>query len=596
MNTDMRTEKSLAPGLVLPVLIVLALVNTALAATTEQTIELQPGWNAIYVELQPENDRIEQVFAGLPIASVWRWLPDDRPLAFIQDPDEDLLTIDGWYGYFPSHRPESVLTNLFTITANQPYLVRLLGDQPRELTIEGQPRLRAQRWRRDDFQFAGFHVDPDNEPTFQNWFAGSEAHQSGPIFRLDDDGQWVEVDQPAIETIRSGEAYWVYTEGRSTFQGPMPIDLDFGNRIEYDRSTSRETVALRNRSGLNSQIRIRKLDTDQPVPMAIERHDEVTRESFWPELEEETVISLGVDDGEILNLAVNRAGLFTPEASQILEFTNGLGARRLLHVRAQSLAPDQPTIEAARSMTRARNGDLSTLSTDPRYAGLWVGVAAVDSVSMAQQGGVVPMPTEKEFPLRIMMHVDAAGNVRLLNEVILMWEEGEEVPDEDEPEFTRIGTPGRFVLLTDDSLIPNFTGIIDRGGEAAGNRLSSAAYDFPGNELDLAGTFGPGGAVFGTIVLDPEFPTNPFLHRFHPDHNNLDEQFLNFRPDAYEVTRELELFFAEEDPENFDRPEWGDEEVAGTYTEAISGLHRSTIFVSGIFRMRRATNVPLLNQ
>lgn len=569
------------------------------AATTEQTIELRPGWNAIHVELQPDNDAIEQVFAGLPVASVWRWLPDERPVAFIQDPDEDLLTIDGWYGYFPSHRPESILTNLFTVNANQAYLVRLLGDQPRELTIEGRPVLRDQSWRPDDFQFTGFHVEAGNEPTFANWFAGSEAHESGPIFRLDGDGEWVEVAQPALETIRSGEAYWVYTDGRSSYQGPMPLSLEFGNRIDFNRSLSQETILLNNRSGLNNQVRIRKLPADAPVPLALERHDEVTREVFWPTLEEETVLPVEVDSGEIITLGVNRAGLFTPEATQILEFTNGLGARRLVHVGVQSLAPSDDAVQLAQAstpMSKGRQKTQNTRTTDPRYAGLWVGVAAVDSVSMAQQGGVIPVPVETEFPLRIMMHVDAAGNVRLLNEVILMWEEGEEVPDEDNPDFTRIETPGRFVLLTDDSLIPDYTGVVERGGEAAGNRISTAAYDFPGNELDLSGSFGPGGAVFGTIVLDPEFATNPFMHRFHPDHDNLDAQYLSFEQEAYEVTRELELFFAEEDPENFDRPEWGDEELAGTYTEAISGLHRSTIFISGIFRMRRATDVPLLNQ
>jgi hypothetical protein len=576
-----------------------ALVPKSLsAATTEQTIELQPGWNAIHVELKPENDAIEQVFAGIPVASVWRWLPDDRPVAFIQDPDEEVLTVDGWYGYFPSNRPESVLSNLYTISANQAYLVRLLGDEPRELTIEGRPILRNQTWRPDDFQFTGFHVEPGNEPTFQNWFAGSDAHQAGPIFKLGDNGEWREVTEPAIETIRSGEAYWVYTDGRSTYQGPMPLSLKFGNGIDFKRALSRETVLLNNASGLNNEIRIRKLPADTPVPLALERHDEVTRETFWPTLEEETTISVGVDSGEILNLGVTRAGLFTAEASQILEFTNGLGARRLLHVGVDSLAPTDSETQLARSSTRSGDGNKikNGRSTDPRYAGLWVGVASIDSVSMAQQGGVVPVPVGTDFPLRIMMHVDAAGNVRLLNEAILMWEEGEEVPDEDNPEFTRIETPGRLVLLTDDTLIPNYTGVVERGGEAAGNRVSTAAYDFPGNQLDLSGAFGPGGSVFGTIVLDPEFRTNPFLHRFHPDHDNLDAQYLNFEQEAYEVTREIELFFAEEDPEGFDRPEWGDEEVAGTYTEAISGLHRSTIFVSGIFRMRRASDVPLLNQ
>jgi hypothetical protein len=116
------------------------LLSPLMAAQHEQVIELRPGWNAIYVELSPEVADIEQVFAGLPVASVWRWLPDDRPVAFIRNPSEDLLTVDGWYGYFPAERPESVLTNLHTITANQAYLVRLLGSQPAQLRIKGRPR------------------------------------------------------------------------------------------------------------------------------------------------------------------------------------------------------------------------------------------------------------------------------------------------------------------------------------------------------------------------------------------------------------------------------------------------------------------------
>ena len=568
----------------------------ASAATVEQTIELRPGWNAIHVEVQPEVDAIEQVFAGIPVASVWRWLPDDRPVAFIQNPDEDLLTIDGWHGYFPSHRPESILTNLYTVSANRAYLVRLMGSQSVELTIEGRPVFNRQAWRRDDFQFTGFHVDPDNEPTFHNWFAGSSAHENGPIYRLDGNGEWVEVTQTAIERIRSGEAYWVYTDGRSDYQGPMPLELEFGDRVNFSHSSSRETVVVRNRSGLSNQIRIRQLQADAPVPLSLQTQDEVTKEFYWPAVDGEATVALPVDEARVLNFGVRRADLFTDQASQVVEFNNGLGARRLIETRVDGLAPSEAFVETAMNAARSRGADLTTFSTDPRFAGLWVGVAEVDQVSMAQEGGVVPMPTESGFPLRILMHVDAAGTVRLLKEVIQMWEPGEEVPDEDEPDFSRIGTPGRFVLLTDDSLVPNYTGIIDRGGEAAGNRLSTASYDFEGNELELSGSFGPGGTVFGTIVLDPEFPTNPFLHRYHPDHNNLDEQFLNFRADAYEVTRELEFFFSEEDPEGFDRPEWGEEELAGTYSEALSGLHRSTIFVSGIFRMRRATNVPLLNQ
>ena len=177
--------------------------TTAQAATVTQTIELEPGWNAIYLEVEPEINAIEQVFAGIPVASVWRWIPDDRPVSFIQDPDEELMTIDGWYGYFPAERPESVLTNLYNINANQAYLVKLQGSSSRTLRVTGQPALRPMTWRTDDFQLTGFPVEPGNGPTFASWFAGSEAHQGQSIYRLEN-GQWSEITRPQIERIDSG--------------------------------------------------------------------------------------------------------------------------------------------------------------------------------------------------------------------------------------------------------------------------------------------------------------------------------------------------------------------------------------------------------
>jgi hypothetical protein len=573
-------------------ILILALFGSAKAATYEQVITLQPGWNAIYVEVAPEVDAIEQVFAGLPVASVWRWLPDDQPVAFIQDPDEELLTIDGWYGYFPAERPESVLTNLFTITANQPYLVRMLGSQPRELRIQGSPQIRRKQWRSDDFQFTGFAVDPDNPPTFDTWFAGSEAHDGQAIFRLSEQGEWTEVLQPFSERIQSGEAYWVFTRGRSDYQGPLHVDLEFGERLDFGGNLSRDSFTIRNASGLANQITLRRLDADVPVPLAIRQIDGNNGDIFWPSLPDEYSVSLPVDESLLIEFGVQRASLLSSNAVHIIEITNGFGVRRLLEVSASI---SQPLANEIQFVPRRGEGGM-LMNADPKYAGLWAGAISVDAVSMAQRGGVVPMPVGREFNMRVIMHVDASGTTRMLKEVIQMWEDGTEVPDPDNPGFFVTETPGRTVLVTRDELIPNYTGAVLRGGEDVGIRLSTAGFDFPDTELELSGAFGVNGIVSGSIVLAPDFPTNPFLHRYHPDHDNLDAQFVEFREEAFEVTRQFEFFFSPDDPEDQNPPEFGDEELAGSYTEALSGLHRSTIFTSGTFRLRRVSTVPLLNQ
>jgi hypothetical protein len=564
----------------------------AWAGTVTQTIDLEPGWNAIYVEVEPEVNAIEQVFAGIPVASVWRWIPDDRPVSFIQDPDEELMTIDGWYGYFPVDRPESVLTNLYNINANQAYLVKLQGSSPRTLEITGRPALRAMAWRSDGFQLTGFPVVPGSGPTFASWFAGSEAHEGQAIYRLDG-GQWTEIDQPQIERIASGEAYWVFTKGRSSWQGPLGVELDFGERLDFGASVARDSLVVRNRSGVSNQIRIRRLQAESPVPLALATRNDETGTTEWPVIPGETTFSLPVDESRRLEFGIRRSELFASDASQVVEISNGLGSRRLIEVSA---AVFQPPVAAGAVQAGSRSKRENDRATDPRFAGLWLGVATIDSVSMAQMGGVVPVPTDSEFPLRMIIHVDGGGNVVLLKDVIQMWQEGTYKPDPNNPEYNIVDEPGRYVLVTDDALLPQFEGAVLRDGEPVGVRMSTAAYDYEGNELELEGIFGPGGLLTGSIVIDPEQATNPFLHRYHPDHDNLDAQFLNFRQEAYEVTREMEFLFASEDPEGPESPEWGNGEVAGTFSESISGLHRSTIFVNGTFRFRRVLNIDQLNQ
>lgn len=585
------------PGRLLILAGLLAVALPVFGGTVEQRIELEPGWNAIYLEVAPEQPEIEQVFAGIPVASVWRWIPDERTVDFIRDPDEDLLTIDGWYGYFPSDRPESLLTNLFMMHANTAYLVRLQGSQPVTLTVRGKPELRPYNWRSNGFQFTGFHVDPDLPPTLGSWFAGSEAHQNQPVYRLVN-GTWQVVTQPQVTRIRPGEAYWVYTSGNSRFQGPLEVALEFGSRIRFGSELSRDELMLRNHSGVANQVTLRQLSGAAPVPLALMTTDPDTGERFWPELPAEATLDLGVDEGMPVTLGVRRDALLNGEAEHIIAISNGLGVRRLVTVSAQSvhLLGEESLAEAhMQGLARGERPAGRSVVSNP-YAGLWLGVASVDAVSMAQQGGVTPLPTGQEFPLRVLIHVDGLGNARLLKEVIQMWEDGTEVPVADEPGFTTTETPGRFVLLTDDSLIPNYSGAVMRDNTPVGLRFSTAAFDFPGNELDLSGVFSPTGLLSTTIVLEPDFPTNPYLHRYHPDHDNLDTNFLNFRAEAYEVTREIQFSFTQDDPEGFDPPEWGANVMGGTYLEAISGIHRSTIFVSGTFRLNRVSPVVVLNQ
>lgn len=565
-----------------------SLSASAQQGTVEQTFELEPGWNAIHVRVEPTERDIRSVFAGLPIASVWRWIPDETGSEFIEDPAEGLQNIEGWFAWFPEPRPEAFLSNLFRIDANVAYLVELEGNTSRELVIEGRPKYRQTNWESDSFTLTGLPVSVDAPPTFEEFFEASPAHTGQPVYRLDSDGTWNEIDKSATP-VRDGEAFWVYTDGNSRYQGKMTVVLDQGDSLEYSAALTEVEMVLRNRSGQNGSFLVRRVDGNS-MPLAYLNEDPETGETGWPNLQDQLVFFADEGDDVQVTLAVLRDQFSSSRMEQVLEITDETGQRVLLHAGGNTIQPlAQPATQ--------ENRTASTRETDiVSYAGLWVGNIEIDAVSESQQAGVEPQPVRDSFIQRVIIHVDSAGRARLLKDVIQMWEDGTTAPSGIDPDLNEVEDPGRYVLLTDKSLIALYTGAVNRGGRPVGLRYSTIGYDFPGNEQEFTGDFGPGEQINTTLVTDPDLPTNPFMHRYHPDHDNLDPQFLNFEQEAFQVSRDMRFIFTSEDPLGREPPGWGDSILGGVYEGSLSGLHRNTIFTSGIFRLRRMSAVPVLNQ
>jgi hypothetical protein len=565
--------------------------SLAAQASMDQTFVLRPGWNAIYLELDPLEDDIGTIFAGIPVSSVWRWLPQRLGQDFISDPAEGLLSVDGWFGYFPEPRPDAFLTNLFAMSGNLPYLVKLDDTVNHTLTITGVPVTVPLKWRGDSYNLTGLPVEPGNEPSFGDFFETSPAHQDQAIYKLDASGVWQLVSDPFSEVIQSGEAYWIYTKGVSNYQGPLAVFLEQGESLEYSAAFNKIKLTLSNFANVPTVVRIERLNGNS-LPMTYLNVDSETGEQAWPDLSLFKTYDLESEEDIFVHLAVTRRRFTEERMEQIFALTNGLGSRILLHAGADTYQP--LTLPTA----KARYGD-HIKAVPPEMAGLWVGQVRIDGVSEAQLGGISPEPTEADFGLRFILHVDSSGTTRLLKDVTQMWQEGTLTADEQNPEFLRTDTPGRYVLLTDETLIPAYTGATTRSGQQVGIRYSTVAYDFEDETLDFIGDFGIGSTIGVTVSIPTSLPTNPFLHRYHPDHDNLDAQFLNPRLEAFDVNRDMEFQFDEHNrfyPDVADPPDWGNTTMGGIFRETITGLHKNAIFVSGTFRMSRVAATPVLNQ
>ena len=214
-----------------------------------------------------------------------------------------------------------------------------------------------------------------------------------------------------------------------------------------------------------------------------------------------------------------------------------------------------------------------------------------------------PTPTGSEFSFRLILHADETdGKVRLLSQVIQMWQEGTWRPDPNDLGKQIVDEPGHFVLLVDDALIPDYSGAAMRDGQLVGRRISApafpgltAAQGVMGGTAAAGATFdpSPGNTVTLTITLAADAPTNPFRHLYHPDHDDDAE--------SYAVTRVLTLTFADADADG--RPitgvpslDWGGAEIGGIYEETITGLHRDPLHIKGTFVLHKVSDVNTLTR
>ena len=367
----------------------------------------------------------------------------------------------------------------------------------------------------------------------------------------------------------------------------MHLVLEQGESLDFDSAFDEMRFVLRNLSGSGGSFQIERLGSTR-VPLSLRLEDEETGEIGWPDLPDTEVVDAPAGGDVFVTLAIRRPQFTQDRMEQMLAITDEHGQRIVLHVGG--VTAQRGAVEGGQ--LRGKAGGDNPLA----YAGLWIGNIAIERVSEAQMAGTETKPVRAPFTQRVLIHVNPQGQARLVKDVIQMWEEGTMQPSSIDPSYQEVAEPGRYVLITNKDLIGLYTGVVGRDGVAVGVRYSTVAYDFQDETLDFSGVFGPGGEITTAIVVPSQLPTNPFLHRYHPDHNNLDEQFLNYREEAYQVVRNMQLVFTDTDPQGGNTPGWGDSTLGGTFAESITGLHRNPIFTSGTFRLRRASTVTVLNQ
>lgn len=584
----MNTRKLIAIAMFFALLLALGATAQATAVpTVTQTISLNPGWNAIYLEVQPLSNSPAVVFKDIPKgSSVWAWTGKDDSVQFIQDPSETPVTSPKWLAIFASST-ESSLNNLHAISANNAYLIRIPEGNPLTISIEGRPTIRHKGWIPDSFNLTGFGFT-STPPSFATFFAPSSSHVSQAIYRLNNtSGAWEIVNNPATTTMRSGEAFWVYCQSSSDYQGLLAVEADNADGLDFGVGITIMNLTVLNPSAIDKKVSVTQLSAANPVALGYRTFDATSGGLLTLPLSDMPQITVKAGGSTVITLAAQR-GSFSGTAASVLEFTDNQGSR----VRVPITATSNPV-----------NG----------YPGLWTGAASLNKVSQLTDSGPEPdfangeaKTTPAELNLNLILHQDDSGQVRLLKQVIMMFKDGTLNSD------GSVATAGRYVLLTKDSLITGYSGVTQRDGAKVGRRLSAVGFDYSPSTDAALGTDFDGtalkcsGSISGTVtcqaILESSASgtnsTNPFLHRYHPDHDNLESDFSTFKQEVNRIVRDVTLVFDSTPKENPTNPPpgWGVTVLGGTYTEHIRGLAKGPIKVEGNFTIRLASDVKQLNE
>ncbi|WP_193213294.1 hypothetical protein [Luteolibacter marinus] len=649
-NLPVPTRSAL--GRALAMVAFVAIGSTARAQWVDQTITLNPGWNAVFLEVQPQPADADLVFGNLPVESVWEWNRRSSSVQFIQDPNQLIPRSPEWATWFPESSPNRFLANLFDVQGGRAYLIKVGGASSVNWTLRGTPARPDGVWIPDSFNLTGFFVGTAGAPTFSNYFASSPAHAGQQVFRMDAAGKWVLTAQTS--TIQRGQAYWVRTIGGSDFAGPVVVELERSAGIDFGQSLEEAEVVVRNRS--DSQARTVSLALENSLnpppdadtspaptgPALLFYRDPATADSDnpfgqWTPFDGTINASLAPGEFRRFMLATRRAempgsapgGSASYQSILAVTETGGTSQKIAVRVGSGSVAPQPAAIVG---------GQAPQSIQAPDNAGLWVGSATLNEVSWAVANrkliaaaqnddrlqlyknpanidfedpetfepisppdGLDPdatLPTPSEFVFRVIIHVDSAGQARLLQKVLQVWEDGSDRPDPNNPGYFLPETPGRFRLFSSEQGATDFRGASLRRGDEVPKRLSTAAYPLAAPQ-PLSGTFGEG-PLTGTVTLSHTSPFNPFVHQYHPQHDNLDARYQSTLPpgedgsESYVVIRNISLEFADQHPEGRITPGWGTSEIGGRYKETITGIHRTPLRVAGDFILRRvSTNSQL---
>lgn len=341
-----------------------------------QTIELKPGWNAVYLHVTATNDTLENVVGpSSPISDIWLWQPNLSQGRIISNPLQPISGSD-WLQWSKAVGP----ANAFALVANSTYLVRNNSGSSFSWNLKGNPVPPVSHWASSGLNFIGFATRSDTPPSFSNFLAPALSARPFDIFFYpggESSGASPNTSPlyaQATTPVTRGQAYWIKKQDNSDNQyfGPFEVVLQNYKGVHFSTGLGTYSFRLRNQTSTTNRI-IATLLASETTPSG----DSIPT----PPLLLRTSLDISTLKYGHTNLPVNTGRTFTlsPKGKPGSEVEVVIGLDRA-NMSGTNGAPFAGTLRLQDSTLGHLQVDLPVTAFQGSNEGLWVGNASISQV------------------------------------------------------------------------------------------------------------------------------------------------------------------------------------------------------------------------
>ena len=539
-----------------------------------ETMTLEKGWNAIYLESTPTNAMCAEFFDGAPVERVASYYSDaySATSQFASDGTEIAQKPLSYYVWLPGDEVASTMTAL---SGGRVYMIYATNAWSKPFL--GVPTAPQQTWRATSgdtgfMNLAGVSAETNVTVTTKTYFGeGPFGTASGAAYKIagtkTSAPTFLSLGLASSSKVYGGKAYALTATKDGDWPGVIGVQ---GSAVYFGVGANYASIRVQNCGTTNHTFRFTVVHSDDsaatgevlpPISRSLPRVDAFSAQQY-PNVAESAAwtVTLGPDEETDQVFSLDRSKLVDGKEYGAILVIEDMGASKM-RVRVPITVAESESAETVKFPV-----------------GLWSGYIQMETVSRLDDP--LPVKAGGTLKMNVMMHVAANGTVKLLQRVAAGVDTN--------------GTPRLFREL--ESVPPSVE--------------NARRYSTVMMSIDTPVVAAADGSAFGTNMvfswtIGERAADNPFRHAWHPDHDGKKADYSGptpsgddlanyaniIKPELWSITNRMEFSWHKNNDPHADVDfEWTPaEKTYGFVTWTVGGLTaKEPIKSVGVFVLQRA--------